>query len=133
VTFTQAMGALIKDLRGEMTQGELAKKSGVKQSTISAIEIGNRTFRGVHIEAILRATETSGVEATRLLRAKAEELRAKQQPSSVEKVDGHARVLSDGDRILRTAQAAKKAPHAKKPHPAQRPPGPSAKPHPKQP
>jgi transcriptional regulator with XRE-family HTH domain len=65
---------MVRALRGDMTQADLARVSGVPQSTISAIEIGNRTFRGVHLEAILSATKTTGLEATRLLRALAEKL-----------------------------------------------------------
>ena len=74
MTFTEAVGALIEELRGDMSQADLADKSGVSQSTISAIEKGNRTFRGVHVEDILRATNTDGVAAVRMLRVVAERL-----------------------------------------------------------
>ena len=131
VTLTQAIGALVKELRGDMTQGELSAASGVPQSTISAIERGNRTFRGVHLEAILSATNTSGVEATRLLRALAEHAStaptraiasARQQPAESDAIEAG---IAEGDKLALESAAR----HALRARPVRnshgpRPPGP---------
>ena len=74
VTLSQAIGAMVKAIRGDQTQQDLARAANIPQSTISAIERGGRTFRGVHLEAILAATNTSGVEAARMIRALAEQM-----------------------------------------------------------
>jgi hypothetical protein len=74
VTFTEAVGALVKLLRGDISQTELGKKADIPQSSVSAIELGNRDFAARHLERILAATNTSGMAAIRLLLAEAEKL-----------------------------------------------------------
>lgn len=81
MTFTEAVGALVKAVRGNRTQTQLAKDSGVIQSTISAIEIGNRKFASDHIEKILAATKTPGMAAIRLLLSQAEKLEKEPAPT----------------------------------------------------
>lgn len=98
MTFTEAVGALIAELRGNLSQAELATASGVAQSTISAIEKGNRTFRGVHIEQILRATNTEGVAAARMLRVVAERLQSTPAPTRKRR-DKTVAVISQARRI----------------------------------
>lgn len=46
-----------------LSQRELAARSKVAQTTISAIENGGRTYRGVHLEKILTAFDMTGHEA----------------------------------------------------------------------
>ena len=57
----------VRALRGGLSQAELSRRSGIPQSTISALEAGQRAVLPYHVDAIIEAAGLTLPVALRLL------------------------------------------------------------------
>lgn len=98
---------MVKRIRGGEKQIPFGKRVGLPQSTVSAIEIGNRDVSTRHLEKILAATNTTGITAAKILLAEAERLQL--EPAPAKKPGRAATLVPAAQRLAEAEERVRRA------------------------